>query len=113
MKKLCVLLLLSLPFVLEFCVNSKKASKVPVKLTYEKNIQPLMLANCTPCHFPPKGFKKPYDNYNDVKMDIDEMISRISRNPADKGFMPFKHAKLSDSTIQVYVQWKTDGLLEK
>ena len=117
MKKLCVLLLLSLPFVLQFCASSKKnrnaVAKTPPKLTYVANVQPMMVANCSPCHMPPKGLKKPYDTYVAVKEDIDPIISRIQKNPTDKGFMPFKHAKLPDSTIQVYVQWKIDGLLEK
>ena len=86
---------------------------VPVKLTYVKNIQPLMITNCSPCHIPPKGFKKPYDRYEEVKVDIDPIIVRIQKNPGEEGFMPFKHPKLSDSTILVYVQWRKDGLLEK
>ena len=82
-------------------------------MTYAANVQPLLVANCSPCHFPPKGNKKPLDTYEAVSKNIDDMISRVSRNPGDKGFMPFKHPKLSDSTINVLVQWKTDGLLEK
>ena len=115
MKKLFVLLLLALPVVLQFCSSSKKAmaAKVPPKLTYVANIQPLMMTNCTPCHFPPKGNKKPYDNYSAVMGDIDPILERIQKNPGERGFMPFKHSKLSDSTIMVYVQWKKDGLLEK
>ena len=115
MKKVCVLIVLSLPFVLEFCSSSKKAmaAKEPAKITYNANVQPTMLANCSPCHMPPKGFKKPYDNYVAVKSDIDDIITRIKENPSEPGFMPFKHPKLPDSTIQVYVQWKKDGLLEK
>jgi hypothetical protein len=41
------------------------------------------------------------------------MIARIQRQPDEKGFMPFKHQKLSDSTIMVFVNWKKDGLLEQ
>ena len=114
MKKLSILFLLALPFVLQFCAHSKKmTAKVPPKMTYMANVQPTMVANCTPCHFPPRGNKKAYDNYAAVTKDIDQIISRIQKNPSDKGFMPFKHSKLSDSTITVFVQWKTDGLLEK
>ena len=89
------------------------AAKEPVKLTYLANVQPLMMTNCTPCHFPPRGNKKPYDTYTATMGDIDPILERIQKNPGDKGFMPFKHAKLSDSTINVFVQWKKDGLLEK
>ena len=115
MKKFYVLLLLALPVILEFCSNTKKiaAVKEPVKLTYAANVQPIMIANCTPCHFPPKGFKKAYDTYESVTADIDQILSRIQKNPGEEGFMPFKHQKLADSTIMVFVQWKKDGLLQK
>ena len=112
MKKLCVLLLLASPFVLQFCSSSKNAAKKEVKMTYAANVQPLMVANCSPCHFPPKGNKKAFDNYTAVKINIDSLINRVNRNPGEKGFMPFKHPKLADSTINVLVQWKKDGLLE-
>ena len=113
MKKLSVVVLLVMTFALQYCSSTKKASKAEEpKLTYAANIQPLMVANCTPCHFPPKGNKKAYDNYLAVKTDIDSILTRIQKNPNEKGFMPFKHPKLSDSTINVFVKWKNDGLLE-
>ncbi len=99
--------------VFQFCSSTKNAAKKQsAKITYTANVQPLMLAQCTPCHFPPKGNKKPLDNYMALKVNIDEIISRIQREPTHRGFMPFKKPKLSDSLINVYVQWKTDGLLE-
>jgi uncharacterized membrane protein len=84
------------------------------KSTYANTISALIADKCSPCHIPAKGgFKKALDNYANVKTDIDEMIRRIELNPSDKGFMPFKKtAKLSDSTIAVFKQWKTDGMLE-
>jgi hypothetical protein len=116
MKKWILLLCLCI-ITLQFCVSSKKtaATVAPghVSLTYVSNIQPVIISNCSPCHIPPKGFKKALDNYDAVKANIDEMIARINLNPGDKGFMPFKHAKLSDSLINVFVQWKADGGIEK
>jgi hypothetical protein len=50
----------------------------------------VIAGNCTPVIFHQKGNKKPYDNYANVKADIDEMLRRIQLNPTDKGFMPFK-----------------------
>ena len=112
MKRLSVLFLLIAPIIFQFCSSSKNAAaKVPL-ITYTANVKPIMETRCTPCHFPPKGNKKPYDTYTRVKGDITEIIDRVSRNPIDKGFMPLKHPKLSDSTINVLVQWKKDGLLE-
>jgi hypothetical protein len=80
---------------------------------FDSTQKPLIVANCSPCHIPPKGFKKALDTYDAAKTNIDDMLTRINLNPGDRGFMPFKHPKLSDSTINVFAQWKKDGLLEK
>jgi hypothetical protein len=114
MKKILILgLLSSAVLVLSNCGTAKKTMAVP-KMTYESNLQPVIVANCSPCHIPAKGGnKKPYDNYANVKTDIDEMIKRIESHPGDRGFMPFKRNRLSDSTINVFKQWRADGTLEK
>jgi mono/diheme cytochrome c family protein len=97
------------------CHSGKKlAAAPPAKVTYESNLQTVIMANCSPCHIPAKGGnKKAYDNYANVKADIDDMLRRIQLEPGSRGFMPFKHDKLSDSTIAVFRQFKEDGLLEK
>jgi hypothetical protein len=117
MKKIFLLSLLSVVVMfLTNCDPAKKATATPVpKMNYESNLQPVIMASCSPCHIPSKGGnKKPFDVYANVKTDIDEMIRRIELNPGEKGFMPFKKTmKLSDSTINVFKQWRSDGLLEK
>lgn len=116
MKKYLVLFtFLMIATVFTFCTGTRKSSshviEIP-KINYEANIQPLIVSNCTPCHFPEKGgSKKPFNSYASVMENIDEIVNRIELSPADRGFMPFKHAKLSDSTINIFRQWKTDGLL--
>ncbi len=114
MKKLIILSSLSvLALVLVNCSGSRKLSKVP-KLNYETNLKEVVMSSCSPCHIPAKGGnKKAYDNYTNVKMDIDEIIRRIELNPGEKGFMPFrKTTRLSDSTIALFKKWKADGALE-
>ena len=59
------------------------------------------------------GRKKDYTSFAAVQADIDEIIKRVNLNPGERGFMPFKGNKLSDSTIAVFTKWKADGLLEK
>jgi hypothetical protein len=114
MKKISIILTAILSVALVFCNTAKKAQTVQVpKLTYMADIKPIIETNCTPCHIPPRGNKKPYDTYVRVKEDIDAMISRIHRNPGEPGFMPFKHTKLPDSTIKKFEDWKAGGLLEK
>jgi hypothetical protein len=118
MKKLSFLIAFAASVILlANCGPSKKTTTttMPVpKMTYASNVQMVIVNNCTPCHIPAKGGnKKPYDNYANVKADIDDIIRRIELNPTDRGFMPFKHPKLSDSTINVFKQWRADGMLEK
>jgi len=115
-KILLMCFLASSVLVLTNCDPAKKAAATEIpKMNYETNIQSLVASSCSPCHIPSKGGnKKAYDNYANVKTDIDEIIRRIELNPGEKGFMPFKKtAKLSDSTINLFKQWRTDGLLEK
>ena len=96
------------------CHSSKKATAAVPKLTFTNDLQTTIVGNCSPCHIPAKGGnKKPYDNYANVSQDIDAMLQRIQLNPTDKGFMPFKGKKLSDSTVAIFKQWKADGMLEK
>ena len=115
MRKLAVLLLLFAAVLLTYCSTSKKApatAAAPSKVTYVAHVQPIIAGNCTPCHIPP-GNKKAYNSYAAVKGDIDEIITRIQKNPGEKGFMPMRHPKLADSTILVFVNWKKDGLQEQ
>jgi uncharacterized membrane protein len=114
MKKIVLFSLIAAGTVFQFCTSTKKAqAAAPAKVTYAANVQPIIQNNCSPCHIPPQGNKQALNTYDAAKTNVDESIKRISLNPTDKGFMPFKHPKLADSTINVFVQWKADGLLEK
>lgn len=115
MKKFFVLSIIVIAtMVLSNCSSTKKIAAVP-KSTYSTDLSMLIMKNCVPCHVPAKGGnKKPYDNFANVKTDIDEIIRRIELNPGERGFMPFKKtAKLNDSTITAFKKWRADGLLEK
>jgi cytochrome c553 len=119
MKKISVIALVLLAaIVFSYCSSTKKATAsappVVMKINYQANVASIVQANCTPCHFPDKGGnKKPLDSYASVSSQIDDLLRRVQLNPTDRGFMPNRHPKLSDSTINVLKQWKADGLLEK
>ena len=106
--------------LLSNCHSAKKSaaktnapSTVPptaAAVSYHTNMESVIAANCSPCHFPAKGGNKtPFDSYDAAKKNIDSMIVRIEKNPTDKGFMPFKRSKLSDSTITLFKQWRDSG----
>lgn len=108
------LLLLATAVIFSYCSGSKKASKSTSRVVYDHNVQALISQNCSPCHIPEKGGRvKALDTYAAVSGEIDDILRRIQLNPGDKGFMPMRGAKLSDSTINAFKQWKDDGMLER
>jgi mono/diheme cytochrome c family protein len=113
MKKISLIMLLVSVIAFSYCTSGKKTMAKNPPVTYMADVAPLLSSNCAPCHFPPKGNKEPLNTYDAAKEEINEIIERISKNPGEKGFMPFKHDKLSDSVINVFVQWKAGGLKEK
>lgn len=113
MKKGIIILLIGIVTAFQFCSSARKAQADVPKMTYTAHVQPLITQHCSPCHIPPKGNKEALHTYETAKAHADSMIARIQLNPGQKGFMPFKHPKLPDSTINVFVKWKQDGLLEK
>jgi hypothetical protein len=118
MKKFYVAsVIVSMVILFSYCKTTKKATasaNTSTKITYDENIKLFISASCSPCHIPAKaGNKKPLDTYESVKTEVNDIIHRIELNPADRGFMPSKHDKLSDSTIAIIKKWKEDGLPEK
>lgn len=104
---------IALMFLFSYCSSSKRAATTSV-ITYNASVMSVISEKCSPCHIPDKGGKvKPLNTYEAVRAEIDDIIRRISLNPGEKGFMPFKHDKLGDSTITLFKQWKDDGLREK
>lgn len=88
-------------------VSTTDTTAMAAKVSYSSDVKSIVATNCSPCHIPDKGGnKKALDNYDAVKANIDSMIARIERNPGDNGFMPFKRPKLSDSTINLFKQWR-------
>ncbi len=114
MKKTMVFVALAgLTFTLSYCSASKKSAKKAVAMSYETNVKEIIEANCAPCHFPSKGGnKEPLDSYASVSKHIDDILRRIQLNPSDRGFMPNRRAKLSESTIEVLKDWKASGMHE-
>ena len=98
--------------ILQNCGSSKNATKKPKALSFEKDVMPIMQSSCTPCHFPPDGRKKPLNNYDAVKANIDDILMRVKLPHEDNKFMPWKSKKppLSDTAINVLVEWKNQNM---
>jgi hypothetical protein len=109
-KVLFFVLFFAMVVVFEFCNSSKKLHKSLPSTTYAANVQNIVAGNCSPCHVGDGARVKRLDSYDAVKANIDDIIHRVQLNPNDKGFMPMRHPKLPDSTIQVFVNWKDAGM---
>ena len=117
MKKTLVTgsLLVALAFLMQFCSTTRKTAEQPkvAKITYQGNVKELIETKCTPCHIPGKGNKTPYVTYDAVKADYEDIMKRVHMNPGERGFMPMRKEKLSDSALTLLAAWKTDGFLDK
>ncbi|HVF96384.1 MAG TPA: hypothetical protein VM871_03640 [Flavisolibacter sp.] len=103
MKKIVLFSILTVGTIFQFCSSSKKAQAMVAKTTYTADVQPLVTMHCSPCHIPPKGNKEALHTFETAKANLDESLIRMKKNPDEKGFMPFKHPKLSDSVVNVFV----------
>lgn len=112
MKKIVLFSLLAVGAVFQFCSSAKKAQASAATVSYTSRVQPIIQANCSPCHIPPQGRAKPLNTYEAARANVDDMLVRMKRSPDEKGFMPMKHPKLPDSTIAVFEKWKESGLAE-
>jgi hypothetical protein len=112
MKKVVFFSLIAVGAIFQFCSSSKKAQSSVAKVSYASNVQPIIQANCSPCHIPPQGRAKPLNTYEAAKANGDSILARINRRPEEKGFMPMRHPKLPDSTIAVFQRWKEAGFAE-
>ncbi|MBS1929314.1 MAG: cytochrome c [Bacteroidetes bacterium] len=117
MKKLLIPAVLIIVMVFSNCSSSKKSASPaysgPVTVTYDANVLPIIQSHCAPCHTNGKGMRAALNEYDVAKGRIDNIIHRISLQQGQMGFMPKKHDRLPDSLIQVFVDWKAQGVVEK
>ncbi|MDH7448063.1 hypothetical protein [Aquimarina sp. 2201CG14-23] len=102
------------------CENDSESDLVDVTIvplvTYENSVKTIIDDNCTTCHNDPlvNFAPMPLLTFDQVKEAVDNrgLINRVSSE--DISFlMPFGGPRLPQSTIDVIIQWNTDGLLEQ
>lgn len=93
--------------------TSTSSPVVPVSsVSYEKELKPIMVASCTPCHFPEKGKKKMLDTYEATKANIADIIARVQLAPSHEDFMPYlsKKTPLTAAEIKLFQDWAAGGM---
>lgn len=82
--------------------------------SYTAEVLPLVQAKCSPCHIPSKGGNKAnFEDYESTKKHAADIVRRIEMEPGQRGFMPFKHDKLTADEIAVFKKWLDGGTVEK
>ncbi|MBK9983302.1 MAG: hypothetical protein IPP15_13050 [Saprospiraceae bacterium] len=81
-------------------------------MSYQKDISPIVMAHCSPCHFPDSGKKLPLNTYEAMTTNIEKVLFRVQLPLTDEKFMPWKSKKepLSDSLIQVIKLWRDQAM---
>ncbi len=119
MKQIAVVAgLCGLAIFFTYCGGSKKtqASVVPTpvaKVNFEDSLKPVIVASCSPCHTPGRGQLPAYLTAATTQKDIDDILQRIQLQPGERGFMPMRGHRLSDTAINLFKQWKADGYVVK
>lgn len=116
-KPLFIFLAVLVTLSLQFCGTAKTGvTDTPSKLaepmvSYEGQIQPIMVQSCTPCHFPDQGKKKFLDTYEATKSNIQDIIARVELPSDHPDYMPFKSKKpaLTAEQIALMKSWVAQG----
>lgn len=112
-------LILTFVFIVSCSNNSEDDLTDPVTLgitKYNQNVKTIIDNNCLNCHgaIPSNGASTPLVTYNQVKesVQIGGLLDRISRTQGAPGMMPNQGTRLPQNSIDLIVDWNTDGLLE-
>lgn len=103
-----ILAILMVPAALLLLANCGTSRKAKVKQTsYERDIQPIMIRSCSPCHFPEKGKKKLLHTFEATRDNIRVIIERVQLPSDHEEFMPFKSKRqvLSQEEIALFKLW--------
>ncbi len=90
--------------------------EIPIDLVTFQDVRFVFDNICQQCHSnpPQNGAPMPLVTYTNVKNAVENrgLLDRVSRPEGAQGLMPLGGPRLPQSTIDLLVQWNTDGLLE-
>ena len=82
-------------------------------VTFTKDIKPMFVLKCSPCHADGGDRVNKYVEYNTAKTLITGIIGRITKENTDPAFMPKNGVKINPTEMKLINKWIEDGLLEK
>ena len=81
--------------------------------TFNKDIKPMFVLKCSPCHAEGGDRVNKYVEYSTAKTLITGIIGRITKENTDPAFMPKNGVKINPTEMKLINKWIDDGLLEK
>ncbi len=119
MEKSKYLIFVSFFIVISCSNNSEDDLTNPIvqnTTKYLQDIKPIIDNNCIMCHgtTPANGAPMSLTTYAQVKDAVQNrgLLDRISRAQGALGMMPNQGIRLPQTTIDLIIDWNTDGLLE-
>jgi hypothetical protein len=119
MNKIHYLIFSTLFFVFSCSNHSEDDLTIPLTSNttkYIQNIKPIIDNNCVACHgtTPSAGAQTSLVTYNQVKTSVlnNGLLDRISRVQGASGMIHYQGTRLPQNTIDLIIDWNTDGLLE-
>ncbi len=114
MRKLLVILCAA------FHVASCKSDKIvpvdndcPDVISFSSQIEPLVQANCSTSGCHASGFVSPaLTSHSQISANADDILTRIQLDPTNSQLMPSGGPKLTDSLIQQFSCWVSQGKLD-
>lgn len=82
----------------------------PISITFTNHIQPLIINLCSGCHN--EDGEKNFGLFNEASGNIDLILYRIQRPLGAPGYMPQDSIPLTHDQINLFKQWKDQGLIE-
>lgn len=102
--------------ILISCSSSKKATDsdkmMTQRVSYERDLKPIIQRSCAPCHFPEKGKKEHLDTYEKVADHIGDILFMVQLPADNPKFMPYESKKqpLTAEEIELFKTWKKEGM---
>ncbi len=115
MKNLCAGFFILFILVSSACKHEDNTSDIPVNLTFNKDIAPIIYKNCTTCHRSNAAGPFSLSNYNEVRAKT-KTIVKVTQSgfmppwPADPSYSNFKDEKtLTPREIAMIKSWADNG----
>ena len=113
--------IMTLAFFVISCTNASENDLIDqvdpeVVITYSEQIKPIFDSNCVACHSNPaiNGAGVPLTTLSEVQSSIENtnLIDRINRQSGEGGFMPLGGSRIPQASIDLIIQWQTEGFAE-